>query len=53
MAIIPFIINGRRGTETLYASEIVEWLLIDKEGFMRLEFYPGDSGDENKYVIFM
>jgi len=43
--------NGTRGTQTLYASNLVKCPLIDKGGLMGLELYPVEEGNEDRYEI--
>ena len=44
--------DKRRGTQTLYASDVVKCPLIDRGGLMGLKLYPYEEGDEDKYEIF-
>ena len=44
--------EGRRGTQTLYASSEVRCPLTDRGGLMGLKLYPFEEGDEDKYEIF-
>ena len=44
--------DGKRGTQTLYASDVVKCPLIDRGGLMGLRLYPFEEGDEDKYEIF-
>ena len=43
--------NGKGGTQTLYASSLVKCPLIDRGGLMGLKLYPIDEGDEDRYEI--
>ena len=44
--------DGRRGTQTLYASEHAKCSLIDRRGFMGIKLYPVEDDDEDKFEIF-
>ena len=44
--------DGRKGTQTLYATAEVKCPLIDRGGLMGIKLYPVEDGDEDLYDIY-